>query len=256
MKSLLALLKKEIIEHIRTGKLLILSLIFILLGIMNPAVAKLTPWFLEIFASSLEGSGIIVTEITVSAMDSWVQFFKNIPIGLIVFVFLQSNIFTKEYQSGTLILTLTKGIERFKIVISKGVMLFALWSALYWLCFGITYAYNAYFWDNGIAQNLVFSVVCWWLFGMWIISLLILFSSLASSNTVVLAMSGGVALVSYLLGVIPKFNKFLPTMLTDSNSLIYGSSESEGYISALAVAIIVTLICFFASIPLFNKKQL
>lgn len=88
MKSLLAFMKKEWMEQVRSGRLLILVIIFILLGVMNPAVAKLTPWLLEMMADSLEASGMTVTAVTVSAMDSWVQFFKNAPMGLIAFILL------------------------------------------------------------------------------------------------------------------------------------------------------------------------
>ena len=133
MKSLLAFIKKETMEQLRSGRLIILGILFVLLGIMNPAVAKLTPWMLEIFADSLAESGMTVTNVTVSAMDSWVQFFKNIPIGLIAFVLLQSSIFTKEYGSGTLVLSLTKGLARFKVVISKTAVLAVLWTLGYWL---------------------------------------------------------------------------------------------------------------------------
>ena len=106
MKSLLAFIKKEITEQIRSGKVLFLTLLFVLFGIMNPAVAKLTPWLLETMADSLAESGMVVTSVTVSAMDSWMQFFKNMPIGLLVFILMESNIFSKEYQSRTLILSL------------------------------------------------------------------------------------------------------------------------------------------------------
>ena len=198
MKSLLAFIKKETMEQFRSGRLMILGILFVLLGVMNPAVAKITPWLLEILADSLAESGMTVTPVTVSAMDSWVQFFKNMPLGLIVFVLLQSSIFTKEYQSGTLVLSLTKGLERFKVVVSKTVVLTVLWTVGYWLCFGITYGYNAYFWDNSVAQNLILSVVCWWLFGVCVISLMILFSTIANSNTGVLVGTGSVVLASYL----------------------------------------------------------
>ena len=80
MKRFLAFLKKEIMEQFRSGKLLFLGILFVLFGIMNPAVAKLTPWLLEVMADSLAQSGMTITQVTVSAMDSWVQFFKNIPI--------------------------------------------------------------------------------------------------------------------------------------------------------------------------------
>lgn len=256
MKSLLAFIKKETMEQFRSGRLMILGILFVLLGVMNPAVAKITPWLLEILADSLAESGMTVTPVTVSAMDSWVQFFKNMPLGLIVFVLLQSSIFTKEYQSGTLVLSLTKGLERFKVVVSKTVVLTVLWTVGYWLCFGITYGYNAYFWDNSVAQNLILSVVCWWLFSVCVISLMILFSTIANSNTGVLVGTGSVVLASYLLGLLPKISKYLPTLLANGNSLIYGVAEAKTYIVAILITVVASLICFAVSIPIFNKKQL
>ena len=43
MKSLLAFIKKETMEQFRSGRLTILGILFVLLGVMNPAVAKITP---------------------------------------------------------------------------------------------------------------------------------------------------------------------------------------------------------------------
>jgi ABC-2 type transport system permease protein len=223
---------------------------------MNPAVAKLTPWLLEIMADSMAESGMTITLSQVTAMDSWVQFFKNIPMALIAFVLMEGSIFTKEYSSGTLLLSLTKGLARYKVVVTKTLVLTVLWTIGYWLCFLITYSYNAYFWDNSVAQNLLFSVVCWWLFGLWVIALLVLFSSLAKENTGVLLGTGGVVLTCSLFSFIPKVQKFLPTQLTDGNSLIYGAIEMDKYVPALVIAGAMTLVCFVASIPIFNKKQL
>jgi len=256
MISLIAFLKKELTEQLRSGRLLILGLLFVLFGIMNPAIAKLTPWLLEIMADSLAESGMIITDVKVSAMDSWVQFFKNLPMSLIVFVLLESSIFTKEYSSGTLVLSLTKGLHRYKVVISKALVLTVLWTLGYWLCFGITYGYNAYFWDNSIAKNLTFSVVCWWLFGVTVIALMVLFSTVAKSNTGVLLGTGGVILASCMIGLLPKYGKYLPTYLADGNSLIYGLAENRTFIPSLIIAVTVSIICFAVSIPLFNKRRL
>ncbi|MBQ7390585.1 MAG: ABC transporter permease subunit [Clostridia bacterium] len=256
MKSLFAFIKKECMEQLRSGRLWITLALFVLLGIMNPAVAKLTPWLLEIMADSLAESGMIVTDVKVSAMDSWVQFFKNMPIGLIAFVLLQGAIFTGEYGSGTLVLSLTKGLERYKVVISKAGVLFAIWTVGYWICFGITYFYNSYFWDNSVAQSLPTSVVCWWLFGVFVISLMTVFSTVSASSTGVLLGTGATILVSYIAGLLPKVNKYLPTRLMDGNSLIYGIAQSKEYIAAIIVTAIATIICFAISAPIFNKKQL
>ncbi len=256
MKSLVAFIKKEILEQLRLGKITVLGILFVIFGVMNPAIAKLTPWILEIMSDALAESGMTITNVTVTALDSWVQFFKNMPIALIVFVLLQSSIFTKEYSSGTLVLSLTKGLKRFKVVISKSGVLTALWTAAYWLCFGITYGYNAYFWDNAAAKNLVFSVALWWLFGIFVISLMTLFSTLAVSNTGVLIGTGGTAFASYLIGLIPKIGKYTPTFLIGGGSLVYGTAEVNDFTIAIIITSVLSLICFAVSLPLFNKKQL
>ncbi|MDE6607678.1 MAG: ABC transporter permease [Lachnospiraceae bacterium] len=256
MRTLFAFVKKEWMEQIRSGRLIILAILFVLLGIMNPAIAKLTPWMLEVLADSLAENGMVVTSVNVDAMTSWVQFFKNIPMGLIAFILLESSIFTKEYQSGTLVLALTKGLERYKVVLSKTLMLTVLWSACYWLCFVITYGYNAYFWDNGIAQNLIFAVNCWWLLGLWAIALTVFFSAAAKSNTGVLAGTGGVFLAVYLIGLFPKVKEYAPPMLMNAVSLLSGNGGAVLFKKAVVVTIVMCILFVAAGIPILNKKKL
>ena len=256
MRSFLAIVKKECTEAIRSGRLLILTALFFVFGVMNPAIAKLTPWLLEIMADSLAESGMTVTAVTVSAIDSWVQFFKNIPMALIAFVLLEAATFTKEYASGTLLLSLTKGLSRFKVVLSKSVMLIGTWSVGYLLCLATTYFYNAYFWDNAVAKNLALSLLCPWIFGVFAISLIVFLSTVCGTGTGVLLGTGGVIFASYLLGIIPKVNKYLPTLLMDGNSLIYGTKEPQEYLASILITVFISISLFAASVPLFNKKQL
>lgn len=256
MKSLLAFMKKEYLETARTGKIIILILLFVLFGIMNPAIAKLTPWMMEMLSDSMEESGLIVTNVQVDALTSWTQFFKNIPIVLVAFVLIFSDIFTKEYKSGTLLLVLTKGLSRYKVVLAKAVLLLSFWTVGYGICFAITYEYNAYFWDNGIANNLFFSVTIWWLFGVWIICLIVLFSSLLQNSTGVSLCTGGTVLLAYLLSIIPKVKVYSPTVLMNANSLLMGVEEIDAYIKAIVVAAALCIVCVAVSIPVINKKQL
>lgn len=256
MKALIAFFKKEMTDQLRTGKLLILGLVFSLLGILNPATAKLMPWLFETLSETLAESGMTVTVTTVTAMDSWVQFFKNIPMALIVFVLLEGGIFTGEYRTGTLTLSLTKGLHRYKVVLSKSVSLILLWTLGYWLCFWITYAYNAYFWDNSAAHSLGFAATAWWVFGLFTVALTVLFSTASRTSSGVVLGTGGVIFLSYLLSIIPKLNSYLPTRLLDGNSLIYGLETSEGYFESMLISALLSLACLVAAVPIFNKKQL
>lgn len=256
MKSLVAFTKKERMEQARSGKLLIIGVLFIMMGIMNPALAKMTPWLLEMMSESLEKIGMTVTQISVNALDSWQQFYKNIPMGLIAFLLIEGGIFTKEYESGTLVLSLTKGLERYKVVVSKALVLIALWTVGYWLCFVITYGYNACFWDNSVAQNLIPSAVNWWVFGLFILSLTVFFSVLSKSNSAVFGGVGGSVLALYIISLFPKLKEYSPLMLADGNSLIFGLKEIESYTAAACITLLLSVFCFAASIPIFNKKQL
>ena len=53
-----AFMKKEWMEWSRTGRLLVLVLVFAVLGILNPALARLTPWMMEILSESLAETGV------------------------------------------------------------------------------------------------------------------------------------------------------------------------------------------------------
>ncbi len=256
MRAFLAFMKKEWMEQLRSERITVLAIIFVLLGVMNPAVAKLTPWLFEVMAESLAESGMTVTAVTVDAMTSWTQFFKNIPMGLIAFILLESSIFTREYQSGTLVLPLTKGLDRYKAVAAKTAVLTVLWSVCYLVCFGITYAYNGFFWDNDVVNELFFSVFLWWLLGMWAVMLTVLFSAAAKTNTIVLCGTGGVFLAVYVAGFLPKIGKYLPSHLMDSSALLSGAAEAESYFAAAAVTGFLCIMCFAVSIPVFNKRQL
>ena len=256
MKSLIAFIKKEWMDLVRSGRLMILFIIFLLLGIMNPAIAKLTPWMMEMMAQSLEETGLIVNEVTVDAMTSWTQFFKNIPIGLIAFVLISSNLFTKEYSAGTLILVLTKGLARYKVIVAKLIILVVTWSGGYWLCFGVTYGYNAYFWDNSVAHNLMETVVFWWLIGIFAVALMVLFSVISDNNTGVLLGTGGVFIAFYLLGMIPKLKEYMPTNLMNTAGLLTGMEKVSDYMTAFVLTIAITVLCVGLSVPILNKKKL
>ncbi len=251
-----AFLKKEWMEWYRTGRLLILVLVFTLFGVMNPAVAKLTPWIMETLSESLAETGILTAAVSVDAMSSWAQFYKNFPVGLMIVILICSGSFTTEYQKGTLIPVVAKGLPRFKIVLAKWMMVLLVWTALHLLCFGITYAYNAYFWDNGIATHLCFAVVLAWLFGVWALTFLVFFSSIAQSSTQVLLGTGGMVLIAYLLNMFPKASVFLPIRLMDGMSVLLGVEMPKDYYASMAVTGGTVVLLVALSVVCFGRKRL
>lgn len=256
MRQLIVFAKKEFLELVRTGKLLILGIIFVLFGIMNPAIAKLTPWLMEMASEELADMGVMVAEAKVDAMTSWAQYYKNIPIACVIFVLFFSGILTSEYQKGTLINMLTKGLERWKVLAAKVFVMLTVWTAGYWLCYGITYGYNAFFWDNGIARHLAFSAFCVYLMGIWLISMIVLMSVFFSTNSAVLAAAGGVFLLFYLAGMISDIREYLPVRLLDASELLYGAAGSGEFTAAVVVVVLLSVLNMMIAAAGFNRKSM
>ncbi len=256
MKTFFSFIKKECMETIRAGRLTILLFIFLLFGIMNPAMAKITPWVMKMMESSLADSGLVVTEAHIDAMTSWTQFYKNIDMAFIVFILFVSNVFTKEYQNGTLVMVLTKGLSRVKVVLAKTSVMLLLWTICYWLCYGVTYIYNDYFWDNEIASHLLFAAFCYWLFGVWILSLMVLFSTIAQNNAIVLAGTGGVFILCNLLSMFSNLQEYIPLNLRNGLSILLGQSAVGDYYITIVVAVLSAIVLGAGSVLVFNRKMI
>lgn len=256
MMSFITFFKKEILEQIRTKRLMIVGMLFVFFGIMNPLTAKITPALLELFADSMENSGIIIEGVEITALDSWMQFFKNFPTLLIAFILLESSLFSKEYQNGTLTLVLTKGFERYKIVLSKFLVISLIWTIGYILYTVITYGYTVYYWDNSVVKNLLFSILICWIFGLFVVSLFTLITVNIESTGGTLALTGGIIFALYMISLIPKFSKYLPTLLIDGNSLVYGLKECSYYIPSVIITILLIVMMLLGSIFTFNKKKI
>ena len=192
----------------------------------------------------------------VDAMTSWTQFYKNIPLALIIFVLVCSSTFTAEYQKGTLILVVTKGLSREKIMLAKTVMMAALWTAGYVTSYSITWLYNSWFWDNSIARHTFFGAVCYWVFGVWVIALMLLFSAVASASAQVLAGTGGVVVAVYVLGLFPKFKMMLPSKLMDGMILLQGTELPSDYYASMGLACLTGILCVGLAVACFKRKML
>lgn len=256
MKSLTAFIQKEIMELYRTGKLFLVTILFVLFGIMNPAIAKLTPWIMEMSADALKESGMVLEQVTVDAMTSWTQYYKNMSMVLIVFVILFSSILTSEYQRGTLVNMLTKGLKRWKVIAAKAFVVIAFWSICYWMYYGITYGYTAYFWDTSIVSHLFVGALCPYLFGIWLLVLILVWSAVAKGNIAVLGGTAGMVAVCYLIGMFSKVGKYLPIQLLSSSELLIGAAVPSDYLAAILVTIGISVLGIILAVLIFNRKNI
>lgn len=256
MNQLTAFARKEWMEQVRCGRFWMLLMLFSIFGILSPALAKMTPWLYEMLSGAIEEQGIIVKHIKVTALFSWQQYYKNISLMLIAMTVIFSNVLTGEYQRGTLVHMLTKGLPRWKVIAAKaGVQLF-IWTLCYWMAFAITYGYTVYFWDNSIASHWLLAGAFVYLLGIWLMALIYLGSVLFNSNMGVLLFTGGAVAGCYLAGIVPYVSKYLPIRLLEAGNLLNGASLPDDFKEACIITAGSGLCLFLLSIVIFNKKRI
>ncbi len=255
MRAYLAFTKKEFTETTRSYKLLIMGCVFLLLGLMNPITAKITPQLMDSFLP--EGMKIAIPEPT--AADSWAQFFKNVPqMGLIVLVIVFSGIMANEFSRGTLVNMLTKGLSRSIVIVSKFTMAVSVWTASYVLCFVVSYAYTSYFWkENSLSTiHILFAVFCLWLFGVLLLASMMLGGVLFKNSYGCLLFTGGFVVILFLINIVPKLQDFNPIALASNNmTLITNSMPISDFVWPIVLCAALTAGFIIAAVALFNKKQ-
>lgn len=245
------LIKRECQYLVRSGRLTLLFVIFAVIGLVNPLAAKWMSWLM---ADSTNGAEQIAINTYGEIIMSWRQFFRNCSIGLITFLLINSDIFTKESRSGVLLTIREKGVAKYKIIIAKSIVLRILWSLCYWVSYGITYGLNYWFWDNHAVHNIRFSGVCWWLFGAFTVAVMLVCALLANTQTGVIFGTGSVVFLIYFIGRIFHVKKYTPAILNEASALFMKMAEVRPYRTGIYVTVVLTLLCTGLSILIMNKK--
>lgn len=253
MRGLTAFLKKEFCEMIRTYKVLILGAVFFVLGVTGPITAKYMPELMENFLPE----GMVLTLETPKAIDSWMQFFKNVPqIGIIIVVIVFGGMMASEWSKGTLILVLTKGLPRRNVILAKFITAVSMWTAAYWLCFGISYGYTRYFWDEQ-TPRLGAAVAFVWVFGMMLIAVTLLGGVIFKGSYMALLFTGFLVVMLFLLNIFPAVQEYNPVMLlTSGMELLEGTKKPGDFTVPAVITAVAAIASLIGSIVIFDKKQL
>lgn len=249
MKSFI---KKEWDQYFLTNKWLIFFSIFIALGIMNPFTAKITPVLIE----NMLGDEYHSMFGEVTAVDSWLQFFKNVPqLGLIGFLLMMANSMSKELQEGTLPIFLAKGLKRKSVILAKLFSHTMMWTIGYAISIGVTYLYTIYYWDQSIVQQLPLVLLGIYLFALLFIFITFLGNTITNSTMGGLGLSGVVLIVLIFLNTFfdSKWNPFILFHGLDERLL---NNVAFSYSEPFLVIVTAMILCVTIAIMHFNKRAI
>ena len=240
MRGFNALLKKELLEQLKTYKLYIIGSIFLFFGFSTPLMLKYLPEILE-----LAGEDIIIDIPPPTAVQALGEYSGTIiQVGILIAVLMAMGAIAQERSKGTAMITLSKPVSRGSFVTAKLTALST--SFVIALIAGSTacYLYTIMLIEDinvscFLGQNLLMI-----LFFIFCISVTLFFSSLFRNQLA----AGGIAL-AVLIGQavatqLPWVGDFIPGQLTSWGShLVSGDAESAW--GAVAVSVVLILLCLY-----------
>ena len=222
MAGLGPLLRKELLEQWRTLRLPVIAMIFLLVGLSSPLLARFTPEILK----AVGGEQFTISIPTPTAADSIDQLAKNLgQFGGLIAVLLAMGAVATEKERGTAALLLTKPVSRAAFLVAKLVAI------------GLTLAVSVAVATAGASITFVGSTLTR--------------SALAAAGLGIVAF-----IVVGILGVVPNVGRFLPTGLGGpGRALALGVPGPDPVVPTLATLALIGVAIFSAWIA-FRRQEL
>ncbi len=250
----IAILIKEFKEIFKSYKFIVIPLLFVMMGIMSPIMAKFTPELLKSFVGDMS-----IALPTPNIYDSYEQFLKNLNQMLVLILILSTmNIVVEEKINGSLILVLTKPISRINYILSKFIA--HLFLVLISIIIGsVVFAYysNVIFYRFNYS-GFIIAMFFYFLYVMSFISMTIFFSVISPNITISAILSFlGFTLLNLTSFIEKKIAYFTPASLSSQEKLVLTKGvyalDSFNPVYSSLVLIVVFLIM---SIIVFRNQEL
>lgn len=234
----LVLLKKELTEHVRTYKLLIVSVVLLAFGVATPLLLAYLPELLEVSGNEL---ALQVPEFT--AADALKSYLDTLgQVGVLTVILVSMGAIALERDRGTAVLVLSKPVGMGPFVLAKLLGLAVLLAA------GLIAGALGFYWSEvsllGAPEAVAFALANL-LVGLYLLvvtSVTLLFSSVMKNQIAAGVLALGVVLAAALLAGIPVFEPYLPASLMHwAYALVAGENGSRW--AALVAAAGVILGC-------------
>lgn len=254
MNNLGVLIKKDLLEQLRTKKILTMIVVMLFAAIASPIIAKLTP---EIFKNvSMPGLTINLPDPTY--LDSIDQFVKNTAqIGLLVIIFIAAGAICDEKSKKTLEIVLTKPFSRNIFVISKICAYFIAIGLVFLASAVIFYGYTGFIFSYFNLLNFALMSIGILIYIMMVVSVTILASTLVKNSIA----AGGIGFLFYIifstvLSLFDPIKDYLPNIFLEQYKTIVHSGWASDYWIPLFVAVVIMTTSIILSVLCFKNQEI
>ncbi|MHA7965925.1 ABC transporter permease subunit [Paenibacillus sp. CAU 1782] len=238
-----AMLGKELLELVRSLKLIWVPIVFIALGVMQPVTSYYMPILLRKSGNLPEGFDIPLPSGAQVMAETLSQFGS---LGALVIVLVFMGTVSSERNSGAVSMILVKPVAPAGYLLSKWASMLLLSSLSLLAGYGAAWYYTGFLIEAVPFRQVLSSYL---LYELWLIVLLtltlLLSTALRSAAGAAFAALGAGAVLSLLSGLLPKYVGWLPGALPGfARQAAMGSLEWNGRFSACLGATILLVAAF------------
>jgi ABC-2 type transport system permease protein len=204
------MVRKELLEHVRTLRLPVVVILFALLGLLSPLMARYVREI--IMAAGAESLSGAVPDPVVG--DAVVQFTKNLgQFGVLAAVLVTVGSVASEKERGTAAFLLTKPVSRGAFLGGKVIGLGALLAVATLVAGVLCWVYTAILFEPLAVGGFAAAVVLVWLSLCVFAAMTFLASVVARSALVAGGIGIAALLITGILSALPVIGPYLPTSL-------------------------------------------
>lgn len=252
--NLMVMLNKEWMEIVRTYRLLLVPLLFVLISLVGVIMIKMLP---ELIASSTDlPAGMVIEIPEPKVMDAVAAIMSQFDeLGVIALILLFMGTIAGERASGVITTILIKPVSKWNYVGSKLLMAFFLVTVSYLLSIMVSWYYLNQLFTEGIAWQPFLTGSLVYLPKLLVFAAIILFcSSLTKSMLAAGGISLAVTIALSAVSSVPWVQDHLPFGL-GKPALAYMQEQSPEIGQPLLWAGIMILVLYLASCAIISRRE-
>jgi ABC-2 type transport system permease protein len=255
MTGFAVFLRKELREALRSNRLVVVSAVFLLLGIISPLTAKYTPELLKLIGTGQ--SGVTITFPAPVVTDAIAQYLKNVAgTGILIALLVPMGMVAREKERGTAAFALAKPLSREAYLAAKLVALLVMMAVGVALAALATWFYTALLFKP-IAPGGFLACTLLILFSLLVYALLTFLGSvLARSQLPAVGVGIAAWFIISLIGIVPSATKYTPAGLLDPASALALGKAPQHLGTALAANIVIVIVVLALAWLAFRRQEL
>ncbi len=246
---------KEMLEQVRTLRLVVVVAVLALFGATSPLLAKLLPDIVKL--AGAQAGGLTITMPPPTMADAIAQLVKNVgQFGALIAILVSMGSVATEKDRGTAGFVLTKPIGRGSFIVAKATSIAVLLGVGLAAGYALAWFYTALLFEAPPVAGFVASGIALWISLLVVAAVTFLFSVLAGSSMVAGGAGFVVLIVAGILAAIPGVGPYTPTGLWVPATNLALGADAGNVVGPLIVNALISVGCVSLAAVAFRRQEL